>query len=118
MRQRPPISSPTDTLVPYTTLFRSNAIPAGLSHLSRTPSTHESTQRRMPHQQLVTHQAQRKRSSNGQPKLQRPEQSQVHQQVLQRSEAHTSELPSLMRISYAVFCLKNNKQTPRQHTKS
>src|SRR3546814_6125690 len=94
-------------------------MPAGRSHLSRTPSTHESTQRRMPHQQLVTHQAQRKRSSNGQPKLQRPEQSQVHQQVLQReqqrqvqqvspvrSEEHTSELQSLMRISYAVFCLK------------
>src|SRR3546814_4657320 len=40
----------------------------------------------MPHQQLVTHQAQRKRSSNGQPKLQRPEQSQVHQQVLQREQ--------------------------------
>src|SRR3546814_7661390 len=28
-----------------------------------------------------------------------------------RSEEHTSELPSLMRISYAVFCLTNNKQT-------
>src|SRR3546814_6007538 len=29
-----------------------------------------------------------------------------------RSEEHTSELPSLMRISYAVFCLKKKKQTP------
>src|SRR3546814_8400619 len=31
-----------------------------------------------------------------------------------RSEEHTSELQSLMRISYAVFCLKKNKQTKRQ----
>src|SRR3546814_6629538 len=32
-----------------------------------------------------------------------------------RSEEHTSELQSLMRISYAVFCLKKKKQTPKQH---
>src|SRR3546814_1257517 len=32
-----------------------------------------------------------------------------------RSEEHTSELQSLMRISYAVFCLKQNKNTQRQH---
>src|SRR3546814_7489000 len=38
--------------------------------------------------------------------------------VLSRSEEHTSELQSLMRISYAVFCLKktkNNKKTKTQH---
>src|SRR3546814_7051993 len=35
-------------------------------------------------------------------------------EVLNRSEEHTSELQSLMRISYAVFCLKNTK-TPHQH---
>src|SRR3546814_9635705 len=33
-----------------------------------------------------------------------------------RSEEHTSELQSLMRISYAVFCLKQKKNTPSQHT--
>src|SRR3546814_10264126 len=33
-----------------------------------------------------------------------------------RSEEHTSELQSLMRISYAVFCLKKKKQTTRNHT--
>src|SRR3546814_7403596 len=32
-----------------------------------------------------------------------------------RSDAHTSELQSLMRISYAVFCLKNKKKTTKQH---
>src|SRR3546814_2040541 len=38
--------------------------------------------------------------------------------ALQRSEEHTSELQSLMRISYAVFCLKKKKKTPRPHTSS
>src|SRR3546814_2767403 len=33
-----------------------------------------------------------------------------------RSEEHTSELQSLMRISYAVFCLKKKKQTKKSHT--
>src|SRR3546814_9230972 len=33
----------------------------------------------------------------------------------ERSEEHTSELQSLMRISYAVFCLKKNKQNTKQH---
>src|SRR3546814_5772553 len=35
--------------------------------------------------------------------------------IFARSEEHTSELQSLMRISYAVFCLKKKKHTPRQH---
>src|SRR3546814_9422551 len=35
--------------------------------------------------------------------------------VVTRSEEHTSELQSLMRISYAVFCLKKKKQTPHHH---
>src|SRR3546814_2554972 len=37
-------------------------------------------------------------------------QQQLHQLLMNRSEEHTSELQSLMRISYAVFCLKNTKQ--------
>src|SRR3546814_9670336 len=39
----------------------------------------------------------------------------AHPFVLARSEEHTSELQSLMRISYAVFCLKKTKTTTRQH---
>src|SRR3546814_7761975 len=35
--------------------------------------------------------------------------------IVKRSEEHTSELQSLMRTSYAVFCLKNNKENPTQH---
>src|SRR3546814_9684947 len=54
-----------------------------------------------------------------------PTDDQCHSHVLRRvmsrnnsrSEEQTSELPSLMRISYAVFCLKKKKSnTPRQHT--
>src|SRR3546814_2117939 len=40
--------------------------------------------------------------------------AQVPQLRLDRSEEHTSELQSLMRISYAVFCLKKKKQTPKE----
>src|SRR3546814_4385512 len=39
-----------------------------------------------------------------------------HREREQRSEEHTSELQSLMRISYAVFCLKKNKHDTTRHT--
>src|SRR3546814_10365041 len=42
----------------------------------------------------------------------------VDQRLRERSEEHTSELQSLMRISYAVFCLKKKTTTTDQHTKS
>src|SRR3546814_8441915 len=41
-----------------------------------------------------------------------PAESQLVQEIVHRSEEHTSELQSLMRISYAVFCLKKKKPTP------
>src|SRR3546814_5627408 len=40
-----------------------------------------------------------------------------HQQLDERSEEHTSELQSLMRISYAVFCLKKKKKHHGRHNK-
>src|SRR3546814_1827794 len=74
MIRRPPRSTRTDTLFPYTTLFRSR----GRGSAERTSeSWRERTRSRRP----------------------------------VRSEEHTSELQSLMRISYAVFCLKKNKNT-------
>src|SRR3546814_4800102 len=75
MIRRPPISTRTDTLFPYTTLFRSTC--------SRPPRP-------------VARPAASPRPAA------RP--SPDH-----RSEEHTSELQSLMRISYAVFCLKKKK---------
>src|SRR3546814_2556151 len=81
MIRRPPRSTRTDTLFPYTTLFRSRA-------------------RRAAEQDRLSQRAMDRRmeSSDGLVGL--------HQR---RSEEHTSELQSLMRISYAVFCLKKTK---------
>src|SRR3546814_4071069 len=76
MIRRPPRSTRTHTLFPYTTLFRSTVTPGSRS---RTTSLRRSKSR--------------PRSCCG--------------ASLLRSEEHTSELQSLMRISYAVFCLKN-----------
>src|SRR3546814_4624462 len=87
MIRRPPRSTRTDTLFPYTTLFRSRA-PARAS-ASRTPA-------RFP---------QPGGSAAG--------------LGHRRSEEHTSELQSLMRISYAVFCLKKKNKKDiktKQHT--
>src|SRR3546814_1031312 len=89
MIRRPPRSTRTDTLFPYTTLFRSGQVDAahvgriGFGHLRRAVAQR--------------HHAGRLRADH---RLRRNEQLDV------RSEEHTSELQSLMRISYAVFCLK------------
>src|SRR3546814_7832074 len=97
MIRRPPKSTRTDTLFPYTTLFRScsNGI-----------------------------------SENCAPIIGRPFGLAAEQIGKSRSEEHTSELQSLMRISYAVFCLKKknekfyshhcrklSKRTKRDHTR-
>src|SRR3546814_1117496 len=112
MIRRPPRSTRTDTLFPYTTLFRSigwregvfalveflarryaavdgASIVAAASGpgLGRTPIAPATTRRgRGPHR------------------------------MASRSEEHTSELQSLMRISYAVFCLKKKNTTHKQQT--
>src|SRR3546814_15017458 len=95
MIRRPPRSTRTDTLFPYTTLFRS----------IYQDDTEDVVLRATPQRVLG--------AQTVEP---------------QRSEEHTSELQSLMRISYAVFCLKkknpykksymitNNEKTPEQNT--
>src|SRR3546814_9731432 len=84
MIRRPPRSTRTDTLFPYTTLFRSvNWVTSIPSHQISQPS---------PHAPNVGD-------------------SQSSSTKRMRSEEHTSELQSLMRISYAVFCLKKKKKT-------
>src|SRR3546814_5846685 len=92
MIRRPPRSTRTDTLFPYTTLFRSSEVgvtwttmpapallcaPEAIHAPSFTWNGYHCDQTRSPH--------------------------------VRRSEEHTSELQSLMRISYAVFCLKKKK---------
>src|SRR3546814_8727571 len=89
MIRRPPRSTRTDTLFPYTTLFRSfrggrhrtRRQPGGLGHPRR-------PRRQRADGKVVEGEGEKRK----------------------RSEEHTSELQSLMRISYAVFCLKKKKQ--------
>src|SRR3546814_8106612 len=99
MIRRPPRSTRTDTLFPYTTLFRSNtrnleAWLAGLVALACVA--------------LIA--AQFPLIADGQAiKVTLPWIPQLGVDLVLRSEEHTSELQSLMRISYAVFCLKKKK---------
>src|SRR3546814_3171541 len=87
MIRRPPRSTRTDTLFPYTTLFRSAA--GGGSHPGRGDAAGST-----PRSGRLRHEP-----AGGGGSLRRGG----------RSEEHTSELQSLMRISYAVFCLKKKK---------
>src|SRR3546814_6256030 len=104
MIRRPPRSTRTDTLFPYTTLFRSlesrlsDALHAALAQQQRCRSRSAPT---APSRSTARRSARSRVFSSG------------------RSEEHTSELQSLMRISYAVFCLKkNNKKTHTSSTHS
>src|SRR3546814_10323869 len=99
MIRRPPRSTRTDTLFPYTTLFRSVPRPCGggAPQARLRPPTHGASR---------DHRRRRRRSAGILPAaVSAPDPS--------RSEEHTSELQSLMRISYAVFCLK--KKTTQVH---
>src|SRR3546814_8690522 len=104
MKRRPPRSTPTDILFPYTTLFRSMKYDARPERSGR------------------AFRERRAASAGGMPG-QRRQQQQRHDigaldhgidggtgrilvGIADRSEEHTSELQSLMRISYDVFCLK------------
>src|SRR3546814_1917968 len=107
MIRRPPRSTRTDTLFPYTTLFRSEgqtgdavladkaydsnvlrAIIAQIGAIAVIPSN-RTRKVTIPHNAVAYNQRDRI-----------------------RSEEHTSELQSLVRISYAVFCLKKKKKQP------
>src|SRR3546814_8972486 len=88
MIRRPPRSTRTDTLFPYTTLLRSHwprsyPVCAGGRHY-------------------------------GAPGIVRPQFAEYSRAHRGRSEEHTSELQSLMRISYAVFCLKKKNITQKK----
>src|SRR3546814_5612863 len=93
---RPPSSTRTDTLFPYTTLFRSpdregRCQPGQRHQFDPKPVERIGNE----------HDAQQNNDAD----------------LIDRSEEHTSELQSLMRISYAVFCLKkkNTRYTVKQH---
>src|SRR3546814_8625276 len=95
MIRLPPRSTRTDTLFPYTTLFRSRPRFDGDLRRARQPMRllligAEADERFAYHADVDRH---------------------------DRSEEHTSELQSLMRISYAVFCLKKKKKNNKHRTK-
>src|SRR3546814_6224975 len=93
MIRRPPRSTRTDTLFPYTTLFRSTGA-ARHAHGPGQPFVHRHGPGRSRGDGLFDH---------------RIHDPTLLDQLPGRSEEHTSELQSLMRISYAVFCLKKKK---------
>src|SRR3546814_2135609 len=108
MIRRPPRSTRTDTLFPYTTLFRSKADddfakPLGLEGVDQL-------------RELLKGQVEQELNGLTRTHMKRKLVEQI------RSEEHTSELQSLMRISYAVFCLKKkkkksmNRTTAQKHT--
>src|SRR3546814_8096940 len=93
MIRRPPRSTRTDPLYPYTTLFRSHRMARDIGDAAETRG------RRREHRQYL-----RRQIVDAAVVVDRTEFE--GQRGGGRSEEHTSELQSLMRISYAVFCLK------------
>src|SRR3546814_8219849 len=104
MLRRPPRSTRTYTLFPYTTLFRSAALAwrhPGPQHHRRHPLVSLRCRQLQDEQGSAAHdQGHDRRSGRCLCGIRAP----------LRSEEHTSELQSLMRISYAVFCLKKKKK--------
>src|SRR3546814_6106858 len=102
MIRRPPRPTRTDTLFPYTTLFRSPVLRGArrrrreslrtAARGDRAPTVVDALVPRVPPRDVDGVRARRREEAG-------------------RSEEHTSELQSLMRISYAVFCLKKKKLT-------
>src|SRR3546814_10175720 len=127
---RPPISTRTDTLFPYTTLFRSKRYLDGRATgrssekalrptFGRRPASWRPACPKLPTPAKPDHpdrQAASRRTRGTHdpdpkdPRRQSP--NDLHTKLepqIARSEEHTSELQSLMRISYAVFCLKKKQ---------
>src|SRR3546814_2418881 len=116
MIRLPPRSTRTDTLFPYTTLFRSQKLDGlaeyahnfhqglqGLTEILNKANVVYNTELQEIHQKLEGTKSIYVNVANSMSQLQ------------DRSEEHTSELQSLMRISYAVFCLKKkNKLTTKR----
>src|SRR3546814_5018731 len=106
MIRRPPRSTRTDTLFPYTTLFRSGQDRVLNGSVGTRIAAGEGVGA-APHHRPVPG---RKRDlSVEQFDVRRSRLPQIGGCRRHRSEEHTSELQSLMRISYAVFCLKKKK---------
>src|SRR3546814_4631063 len=116
MIRRPPRSTRTDTLFPYTTLFRSeedrdeqdrDRADLALDLLGQLAARHTGAEN-----EAAEHRVDARRVHDEGAEREDHQYDRQHR----RSEEHTSELQSLMRISYAVFCLKKkNIHYIRQH---
>src|SRR3546814_4391961 len=130
MIRRPPRSTRTDTLFPYTTLFRSNRIDPVIGGIG---AVGDKEQRQGGPAQtdalggdgpMLQHQESEQKCGEGHGMVipivhegvgdvedwqEKDARGGQEQDGIDRSEEHTSELQSLMRISYAVFCLKKKK---------
>src|SRR3546814_1043760 len=122
MHRRPPRSTRTDTLFPYTTLFRSSLtlLPPSPFCMTVTPARARSCslgrgdsleEPAGPSDRL------QRRTALAEHLLDRGQEALPHGRFRVGSEEHTSELQSLMRISYAVFCLKKKikQQKPNKY---
>src|SRR3546814_3242999 len=107
MIRLPPRSTRTDTLFPYTTLFRSRQLTKSL-YVSPQISVDQVAEAKALGVTVII---------NNRPDDEEPGQTNGAEiEAAARSEEHTSELQSLMRISYAVFCLKKKKRPERKTT--
>src|SRR3546814_9706141 len=116
MLRRPPRSTPTDTPLPYTPLFRSQASGVSTGHqpsMRAGGSLHRRTERDSRLGEAILRYCVR---WTGLPSMRACQVVTSVAVLLKRSEEHTSELQSLMRISYAVFCLKKKIELHKLHT--
>src|SRR3546814_3606729 len=119
MIRRPPRSTRTDTLFPYTTLFRSDRDEREREAIDDQPGGEPADEAHAALAEILVDRV-------GHDEHDRPQQraggeverSGLAEQVPFRSEEHTSELQSLMRISYAVFCLKKKKNKQNDTNKT
>src|SRR3546814_5703695 len=117
MIRRPPRSKRTDTLFPYTTLFRSQfSMSSSIAEVDRVANLISPPEELAQFTMLVDPEEKRILIS-GSPRLTDADRQHIETALASRSEEHTSELQSLMRISYAVFCLKKKKIINNQNYK-
>src|SRR3546814_5087103 len=112
MIRRPPRSTRTYTLFPYTTLFRSSLADKEAS-LAKTEQENIRRLREKSEQKEREYQHQLNALKQELEQAKKAAQSNINDDDIvegRRSEEQTSELKSLMRISYAVFCLQKKKQ--------
>src|SRR3546814_8373713 len=110
MIRLPPRSTRTATLFPYPTLFRSLGM-AAPAYAQDTTGAATANQGEAPNEIVVTG-----IRASSEAALDAKRNANAIVDSVSRSEEHTSELQSLMRISYAVFCLKK-KKTQKSKTK-